>query len=62
MSQRSLVKSLSLSFFVSCPPANNYRYNDKGFVEELPKLLEKRSGYACAALPDTGVSPVKLTL
>ena len=33
------------------------RYDINGFVEDLPPLLENRFRHACAALPDTGVSP-----
>ena len=37
----------------------NCRYNVNGFVEELPKLPEKITEHACAALPDTGVRPTQ---
>ena len=33
------------------------RYDFNGFVEDLPRLPENRYYHACAALPDTGVSP-----
>ena len=39
-------------FVISCS-----RYNIHGFVEELPKLPEKRDRHACAVLPLTGVRP-----
>ena len=42
-----------------CSIAKNCRYNVNGFVEELPKLPEKRSEHTCAVLPATGVRPTQ---
>ena len=38
------------------------RYNVKGFVEELPRLPEKRWDHACAALPSTKVRLAKIII
>ena len=39
--------------------AESCRYDINGFVEELPKLPEKKAGHACAAVPATGVRPAQ---
>ena len=44
------------------PPSKSCRYNIHGFVEELPKLPERRWDHACAALPSTVVRPTQPTL
>ena len=47
---------------LSILPAMSIRYNISGFVEELPKLPEKRYYHACSALPATGVRSTQPTL
>ena len=41
--------------------AKNYRYNVRGFVEELPPLPDARIEHVCGALP-TGVRPAQIIL
>ena len=58
MSPRVLLKSISKPHQYIL---NYYRYNTRGFVEELPQLPENRWNHACAALPSTGVRPTQST-
>ena len=56
MSRKVLLKSISKPHQYIL---NYYRYNTRGFVEELPQLPENRWNHACAALPSTGVRPIQ---